>query len=65
MQTNRANKRHKTTHLLKYLVGGNDMLSLPTNIVICPLFRAHQLDTDRLVEIDIFGRSEQFLWPTN
>ena len=40
-----------------------DFLSQPTNI-INPLYCGHRLATDRLVEIDIFGRSELFVWPT-
>ena len=34
-------------------------------LIICSLYCAHRLDTERLVEIDIFGRSERFDWPTN
>ena len=33
-----------------------DLFGRPTDII--------NLDTDRLVEIDIFGRSERFVWPT-
>ena len=37
------------------------MLSLPTNIVICPLYRAHQLDTDGLVEIEyLVGQNDLY-----
>ena len=32
--------------------------------MICPLYYAHRLDTERFIEIEIFGRSEELVWPT-
>ena len=34
-------------------------------LLVFPLYCAHRLDTERLIEIDIFGRSERLVWPTN
>ena len=49
------------------LVGGIGLLvESPLYIVnLSIVLYTHRLVTDRLVEIDIFGRPERFVWPTN
>ena len=56
----RADERHKTPDLL---VPPICRVCRPI-LIICPLYCAHRLDTDRFIENDIFGWSEPFVWPT-